>query len=51
MVGPVQMGVLEIHTWSDPQHYTRQFAKVGRQSRILLDYLHNNRTNTSVAAF
>jgi bifunctional non-homologous end joining protein LigD len=27
------------------------FAKAGRERKILLDYLRNNRTNTSVAAF
>jgi bifunctional non-homologous end joining protein LigD len=31
--------------------YTITFAKRGRESRILIDYLRNNRTNTSVAAF
>jgi bifunctional non-homologous end joining protein LigD len=31
--------------------YTTTFAKRGRSSKILIDYLRNNRTNTSVAAF
>jgi bifunctional non-homologous end joining protein LigD len=31
--------------------YTTRFAKRGRESKILIDYLRNNRTNTSVAAF
>ena len=36
---------------SDPQHYTTTFAKVGRERKILIDYLRNNRTNTSICAF
>jgi bifunctional non-homologous end joining protein LigD len=35
----------------DPRRFTASFAKAGRGSRILVDYLRNNRTNTSVAAF
>jgi bifunctional non-homologous end joining protein LigD len=31
--------------------YTITFAKAGRETKILIDYLRNNRTNTSVAAF
>jgi bifunctional non-homologous end joining protein LigD len=34
-----------------PQRYTTTFAKAGRQRKILIDYLRNNRTNTSVCAF
>jgi bifunctional non-homologous end joining protein LigD len=34
-----------------PRLYTTRFAKAGRESKILLDYLRNNRTNTSIAAF
>jgi bifunctional non-homologous end joining protein LigD len=30
---------------------TTTFAKRGRERKILLDYLRNNRTNTSVGAF
>jgi bifunctional non-homologous end joining protein LigD len=35
----------------DPRRLTTSFAKAGREDRILVDYLRNNRTNTSVAAF
>jgi len=33
-----------------PALFTDQFAKVGRERKILIDYLRNNRTNTSIAA-
>jgi len=36
---------------SAPDEYTTDFAKAGRTRKILIDYLRNNRTNTSVAAF
>jgi len=36
---------------SQPELYTTQFAKRGRESKILIDYLRNNRTNTSICAF
>jgi bifunctional non-homologous end joining protein LigD len=35
----------------DPARFTASFARRGRERKILLDYLRNNRTNTSVAAF
>jgi bifunctional non-homologous end joining protein LigD len=35
----------------DPRRYTTTYARAGRERLILLDYLRNNRTNTSVAAF
>jgi bifunctional non-homologous end joining protein LigD len=35
----------------DPALYTTAFAKAGRERKLLIDYLRNNRTNTSVAAF
>jgi bifunctional non-homologous end joining protein LigD len=35
----------------DPDQYTTAFAKAGRERKILIDYLRNNRTNTSVSAF
>jgi bifunctional non-homologous end joining protein LigD len=36
---------------ADPDIYTTQFAKAGRERKILIDYLRNNRTNTSIAAY
>jgi len=36
---------------TDPGAYTTAFPKVGRERHILIDYLRNNRTNTSVCAF
>ncbi len=36
---------------SDPGRYTTAFAKRGRERKILIDYLRNNRTNTSISAF
>lgn len=35
----------------DPSRFTTKFAKSGREEQILIDYLRNNRTNTSVAAY
>jgi len=35
----------------DPRTYTTAFAKAGRENQILIDYLRNNRANTSVAAY
>jgi len=34
-----------------PALFTERFAKAGREDKILVDYLRNNRTNTSIAAF
>ena len=34
-----------------PQLFTAHFAKRGREDKILVDYLRNNRTNTSIAAY
>jgi bifunctional non-homologous end joining protein LigD len=44
-------GVAEAITRADPRAYTTTFAKAGREDKILIDYLRNNRTNTSVCAF
>jgi bifunctional non-homologous end joining protein LigD len=36
---------------TDPNLYTTTFAKRGRERKILIDYLRNNRTNTSICVF
>jgi len=36
---------------AQPELYTTVFAKAGRSRKILIDYLRNNRTNTSIAAY
>jgi bifunctional non-homologous end joining protein LigD len=36
---------------TDPDLYTTTFAKAGREDKLLIDYLRNNRTNTAVSAF
>ena len=36
---------------AQPELYTTAFAKAGRSQKILIDYLRNNRTNTSIAAY
>jgi bifunctional non-homologous end joining protein LigD len=43
--------VSEAFARSDQHRYTTAFAKAGRERKILIDYLRNNRTNTSVCAF
>jgi bifunctional non-homologous end joining protein LigD len=35
----------------DARLFTTRFAKLGRERKILVDYLRNNRTNTSIAAY
>src|SRR5688572_30206565 len=35
----------------EPDKYTVDFRKAGREDKILIDYLRNNRTNTSICAF
>jgi bifunctional non-homologous end joining protein LigD len=42
--------VSEVLVRADPRVYTTTFAKRGRKRKILLDYLRNNRTNTSVVS-
>ena len=36
---------------ADPTRYTTTFRKVGRERKILIDYMRNNRTNTSICAY
>lgn len=43
--------VAEALVGTNPALYTTSFPKRGREQKILIDYLRNNRTNTSVAAF
>src|SRR5687768_17048572 len=43
--------VSELLARTDPTAYTTSFPKKGRERKILIDYLRNNRTNTSVCAF
>jgi bifunctional non-homologous end joining protein LigD len=44
-------GLAEAIERDNPRLYTTRFPKAGREAKILLDYLRNNRTNTSIAAF
>jgi len=44
-------GVAQAVEREDPVLYTTRHAKPGREAKILIDYLRNNRTNTSIAAF
>ena len=41
----------EALTRHDPDLFTTTFAKRGRERQILVDFMRNNRTNTSIAAF
>jgi bifunctional non-homologous end joining protein LigD len=43
--------VSEVVARTDPGLYTTAFSKRGRERKILLDYLRNNRTNTSICAY
>jgi bifunctional non-homologous end joining protein LigD len=43
--------VADALTKTNPSLYTTAFPKEGRERKILIDYLRNNRTNTSIAAF
>jgi bifunctional non-homologous end joining protein LigD len=44
-------GAAEALTRHDRALFTTAFAKRGRERQILVDYMRNNRTNTSIAAF
>ena len=44
-------GVSDAIARTDPRLYTTTFAKLGRERKILIDYLRNNRTNTSICAY
>jgi bifunctional non-homologous end joining protein LigD len=44
-------GVSDAITRTDPRLYTTRFPKLGRERKILIDYLRNNRTNTSICAY
>lgn len=43
--------VSEAMVRTNPRVYTTAFAKLGRERKILIDFMRNNRTNTSIAAF
>jgi bifunctional non-homologous end joining protein LigD len=43
--------IAELMVTQDFDLYTTSFRKTGRESQILIDYLRNNRTNTSISAF
>jgi bifunctional non-homologous end joining protein LigD len=43
--------VAEAIAATDPGLFTTTFAKAGRERKILIDYLRNNRTNTSICAY
>jgi len=43
--------VAETMAQTDPDVFTMRFAKAGRDDQVLVDYLRNNRTNTSIAAY
>jgi bifunctional non-homologous end joining protein LigD len=43
--------VSEVLVRTDPGLYTTAFSKRGRERKILLDYLRNSRTNTSICAY
>jgi bifunctional non-homologous end joining protein LigD len=43
--------VSEAMVRADPALYTTTFSKQGRERKILIDYLRNNRTNTSICAY
>jgi bifunctional non-homologous end joining protein LigD len=44
-------GLAETVARENPRGFTTRYPKPGREKKILVDYLRNNRTNTSIAAF
>lgn len=44
-------GVAEALERTQPDTFTTKFARAGRTRKMLIDYLRNNRTNTSIAAY
>lgn len=44
-------GVGDLLVHATPALYTTSFPKRGRERKILIDYLRNNRTNTSICAY
>ena len=44
-------GLAQAVARAHPAGFSTQYAKAGRERKILIDYLRNNRTNTSIAAF
>jgi bifunctional non-homologous end joining protein LigD len=44
-------GVGDLLVRATPALYTTSFPKQGRERKILIDYLRNNRTNTSICAY
>jgi bifunctional non-homologous end joining protein LigD len=45
------LGVSQTLARLDPALYTTTYSKRGRERKILIDYLRNNRTNTSICAY
>lgn len=43
--------VSEAFVRTDPELLTTAFKKLGRERKILIDYMRNNRTNTSISAY
>ncbi len=44
-------GLAQLVAREHPAGFTVRYAREGREKKILVDYLRNNRTNTSIAAF
>jgi bifunctional non-homologous end joining protein LigD len=43
--------VSEVLVYTNPALFTTTFKKVGRERKVLIDFMRNNRTNTSVCAY